>query len=300
MIKPDFLQKGDTILLLSPAGKITKEDIFPTVSLLESWELSVKIAPNSFNSHYRFAGTEKERLADMQTALDDANIKAILCNRGGYGSIHLIDKLKFTAFLKKPKWLIGFSDITIFHNYFNTILKCETLHAPMPVNLSMQEIPRATVENFRKALFGEELSYKVPTHSLNIFGKTSGELIGGNLATLCNLIGTSISYNTKGKILFIEDIGEPIHKIDQMFRKLKFSGKLASLNGLVVGSFTDIDTEPYFGKTVVQLIHDIVVPYGYPVTFNFPVGHTSENYPLYVGAKAILDVTETQSSLRFT
>lgn len=300
MIRPDFLKKGDTILLISPAGNIRKEDIFPTLSLLESWGLNVKIAPHSFHSHYRFAGTEEERLADMQAALNHPNIKAILCNRGGYGSIHLIEKLKFDAFLKNPKWLIGFSDITVFHSYFNTILKCETLHAPMPVNLSKVEVPAEVIENFRRALFGEELLYSFAPHSLNVLGKAKGELIGGNLATFCNLLGTSISYNTKGKILFIEDIDEPIHKIEQMILALKFSGKLSSLSGLIVGSFTGVDLEPEFGKTVEQLIYDVASPYGYPVVFNFPVGHSPQNYPLYVGAKTTLEVLEYQTNLIFS
>lgn len=299
MIRPAFLEKGDTILLVSPAGKIAREDVYPTVCLLENWGLDVKIAPHSFNEHHRFAGTTEERIADMQAALDATNIKAILCNRGGYGSIQLIDKLKFTAFMKKPKWLIGFSDITVFHSYFNTILKCETLHAPMPINLSKSDVPKQTLSNFKKALFGEQLAYKIPTHSLNIHGEAKGELIGGNLATLSNLIGTGISYNTKGKILFVEEVDEPIHKIDQMLLALKFSGKLASLKGLIVGSFTNIDTEPYFGRSLQQLIYDTVLPYGYPVIFDFPVGHTPENYPMYVGRRISMDVSSQSSFVYF-
>lgn len=297
MIRPDFLQKDDTILLISPAGKITQQEVFPTVTLLENWGLNVKIAPHSFSENYRFAGTDAERLSDMQMALDDANVKAIYCNRGGYGSIRIINKLKFTAFMKKPKWLIGFSDITVFHSYFNTMLKCETLHAPMPVNLSKFAVPKPTIENFRKALFGEALQYQISPHALNVFGEATGELVGGNLATLCNLIGTSLSYTTKGKILFIEDVDEPIHKIDQFLWALKFSGKLASLNGLIVGSFTNIDTRPEFGKSVEELIYEAVVPYGYPVAFGFPVGHSSQNYSLYIGHKVSLKVAQEESSL---
>lgn len=299
MIRPNFLEKGDTILLVSPAGKILREDVYPTVSLLENWGLNVKIAPHSFNAHHRFAGTEEERVADMQNALDDANVKAILCNRGGYGSIQIIDKLKFTAFMKKPKWLIGFSDITVFHSYFNTILKCETLHAPMPINLSQSDVPKETLSNFKKALFGEQLEYKLSAHALNIQGEAKGELIGGNLATLSNLIGTGISYNTKGKILFIEDVDEPIHKIEQMLLALKFSGKLASLRGLIIGSFTHIDTEPYFGRSLQQLIYDTVLSYGYPVIFDFPVGHTPKNFPMYIGRKISMEVTPQSSFVYF-
>lgn len=299
MIRPDFLEKGDTITLLSPAGKIAKEDVFPTVSLLENWGLNVKIAPNSFQSHHRFSGSIEERVADMQAALDDPESKAILCNRGGYGSLHIIDKLNFTRLKKYPKWLIGFSDITVFHSYFNTTVKCETLHAPMPINLSKLDVPTTTVQNFRKALFGEALHYSLEPHSLNILGEAKGELIGGNLATFCNLLGTSISYNTKGKILFIEDVDEPIHKIDQMLLALKFAGKLTSLKGLIVGSFTNIDIHPEFGSSLEEIIYKAVATYGYPIVFNFPVGHSAKNYPMYIGREVSMQVTKDGNTFCF-
>lgn len=299
MIKTDFLKKGDTILLLSPAGKISQENVLPAVSILENWGLKVKIMPHSFEEYYRFSGTLEHRISDMQMALDDKDAKAILCNRGGYGCIHLIEKLDFSSFVKHPKWLIGFSDITVFHSYFNTILRCETLHAAMPVNLSQEDIPKETLENTRKALFGEKLAYNVIHNQLNINGITSGELIGGNLATLCNLLNTPFGYSFEDKILFIEDVGEPIHKIDQMLYALKISKKLASLKGLIVGGFSDIDFEPEFGKTIQEIIYDTVSEYKFPVVFDFPTGHIPHNYPLYIGAKVTLEVTKEQSTLSF-
>ncbi|PVX52044.1 muramoyltetrapeptide carboxypeptidase [Balneicella halophila] len=295
MIKPNHLQKGDTIILVSPAGKISKEQVIPTVSILESWGLKVKITPNCFDEYYRFSGTIEERLSDMQMALDDTEAKAILCNRGGYGCIHLINKLSFEQFKKYPKWLIGFSDISVFHSYFNRVLKCQTLHAPMPVNLSKEDTSQQTLEYFRKALFGESLEYKITSNKLTKLGKTEGELIGGNLATFFNILSTDFSYEMKNKILFIEDVGEPIHKIDQMMTSLKLSGSLSCLKGLIVGSFTDIDYEPEFGKSIHQIIYDCISSYDFPVIFDFPAGHISENYPLFFGRHIKLEVSDYQS-----
>lgn len=292
MIRPDFLQKGDQIVLVSPAGRITKEDIYPALDVFEKWELEVKIAPHVFSTHYRFAGTDEERIADMQLALDDANVKAIFCTRGGYGSIRIIDKLDFRSFVMKPKWLVGFSDITVFHCHFNMLLKCETIHGVMPRSISNHLANTTSIESLRKALFGDPVRYQVKANPLNIFGKATGEVIGGNLATLLSMLGTASGYTTKGKILFIEDIGEPIHNIDRMLRTLKLSGKLASLKALIVGSFTNTNTEPYFGKTVEELIYDVVIDYDFPVVFDFPVGHTAQNHALYIGRKATLRVID--------
>lgn len=299
MIRPDFLQKSDTISLLSPAGKLTAEQVLPTVELLKSWGLHVKISAHSFSEHYRFAGTDEERLADLQSALDDENCKAILCNRGGYGSLRVIDKLNFTKFLQYPKWLVGFSDITVFHSYFNRVLRCETLHAPMPVNLSQNDVPSETVENFRKALFGKELHYEIPSNPLNKLGTAQGELIGGNLATLFNIISTDFAYDFNGKILFLEDIGEPIHKIDQMFLALRLSGKLANLKGLILGGFTEIDDDPKFGKTVQEIIAEITSSYDFPVIFDFPAGHIDHNYSLFIGREAKINVSDKQVNFCF-
>lgn len=290
MIRPDFLQKGDQVVLVSPAGRVTTEDIYPALKVFEQWGLVVKIAPHVFSTHHRFAGTDQERLSDIQLALNDVNIKAIFCTRGGYGSIRIIDKLDFHSFILQPKWLVGFSDITIFHCYFNMRLKCESIHGVMPRSISNHIASKTAIESLRKALFGEPIRYQVPASPLNIFGKATGEVIGGNLATLLSLSGTAAGYTTKGKILFIEDVGEPIHNIDRMLKTLKLSGKLASLKALIVGSFTHINVEPYFGKTVEELIYDTVVDYGYPVVFNFPTGHTAENYALYIGRKATIKV----------
>lgn len=300
MLRPDYLKKGSPILLLSPAGKVKEEDILPAIKIFEEWGLSVKIAPHTFGNYHRFSGTEEERLSDLQSGLDDSNIEAIVCTRGGYGSIHLLNKLKFTAFLKKPKWLVGFSDITILHNYFNSILKCESLHACMPINMQHHDkCTNYSMESLRKALWGESFHYRIKPHPLNIFGSSTGELIGGNLATLHSLVGTSIGYTTKNKILFIEETGEPIHNIDRMIKTLKFSGKLGSLKGLIVGSFSDIDEKPKFGKSIEEIIYKEVIGYHYPVIFNFPVGHSPKNNAMYIGRKATMRVTRHGSVFTF-
>ncbi|MBS9768215.1 MAG: LD-carboxypeptidase [Flavobacteriaceae bacterium] len=299
MIRPNFLQKGDTITLLSPAGSIRAEQVLPSVELLKSWGLNVKISAHSFAEHHRFAGTDEERISDLQSALDDKNTKAILCNRGGYGSLRLLEKLDFTTFLKYPKWLIGFSDITIFHSYFNSKLQCETLHAPMPVNLSQQDCPQETVQFFKKALLGEKLTYEICSNPQNKLGIAEGELIGGNLATLFTLLATDFAYKMHNKILFLEDIGEPIHKIDQMLLAMKLSGCFTQLKGLLIGGFTDISNEPKFGKTLQELIAEHTSSYNFPIVYDFPVGHIDYNYPLFVGRKAKLEVGKEKVILDF-
>ncbi len=297
-IRPPSLQQGDTVFFVSPAGKIAPEEVLPAASLLESWGLKVILSSSSFSSYHRFAGNDAERLLAVQFALDNEKVKALLCNRGGYGSLRILQQLNFSKFKKHPKWLIGFSDITVFHSYFNRRLGCESLHAPMSVNLSQPSVPKETLENFRKALFGDKLIYRVEArHSQNIPGEAKAPLIGGNLATLCNLVGTGFGYDMTGKILFIEDVGEPIHKIDQFLWALKYSRKLASLKGLIVGSFTDIDTTPEFGKNIEELITEIASPYRYPIAFDFPVGHCPHNYPLFVGREVVLKVTQRESYL---
>lgn len=298
MLQPKFLKKQDSVLLVSPAGKVNKEDVNSAIEILNSWHLSVRIAPHTFASHYRFAGTIEERLSDLQIGLDSTDIKAIICTRGGYGSCQLLEQLKFDTFKKYPKWLVGFSDITTLHNYFNSTLKCESLHACMPINIG-RDCNKTSIESLRKALWGEQLSYKTKPNTYNILGSASGEIVGGNLANICSLVGTSIGYNTKDKILFIEEIGEPVHNIDRMIKTLKFAGKLKNLKGLIVGSFSEIDTYPEFGKSIEQIIYDEVVDYKYPVVFNFPVGHVRENHAMYIGRVADLKISEHGSFFTF-
>ncbi len=292
MIEPSPLQAGDQILLVSPAGKIEQEQLLPAIRLYESWGLDVKISAHATASYFRFAGTDAQRLSDLQLALDDANIKAIICTRGGYGTVRLLEHLDFSKFKEKPKWLVGFSDITLLHAYFNSIIKCESLHAMMPINLTEDVHNTAATLSLKQALFGERLRYRVGNHPLNVYGKARGELVGGNLSVFTSLLETGLSYRTKGKILFIEDIGEPIHKIERMLYNLKLSGKLGNLKGLLVGAFTEIEDRDSIKRDLDQLIFDLVKEYHYPIVFGFPAGHIKENYTLCFGKKVIMKVVK--------
>jgi muramoyltetrapeptide carboxypeptidase len=287
MIKlPPYLKKGDTIGITCPAGYMAKEKAQTCIDSLQQWGFTVMVGHTlGSNSNNYFSGTDEERLAELQAMLDSKDIKAILCGRGGYGVSRIIDALDFTAFKKNPKWIIGYSDITVLHCHINSTLKIATLHSPMAAAFNDGVAGNAFIQSLYKAVTGKKAKYKSGVYSFNKKGKAEAELVGGNLALLVNMIGTSSDIHTKNKILFIEDIGEYIYSTDRMMMQLKRSGKLDNLAGLVVGNFTDTkDTERPFGKTVYQAIYDTVREYNYPVCFNFPVGHAKENYALKVGA----------------
>jgi muramoyltetrapeptide carboxypeptidase len=240
-----------------------------------------------------FSASDEDRRDELQAMLDDDSISAILCGRGGYGVGRIIDALDFTKFKKHPKWIIGFSDITVLHSHIFTHFKIATLHAPMAAAFNDGEYKNEFIGSLHKAMAGKKANYKAAPHAFNKTGIASGELVGGNLSLLAHLTGTPSDINTKNKILFIEDIGEYIYNTDRMLYQLKRSGKLDKLAGLIIGGFTDMkDTERPFGKTVYEVILDIVAAYNYPVCFNFPVSHGKENYALKVGGKYSLSVTK--------
>ena len=287
MIKiPPYLKKGDTIGLTCPAGYMVKEKAQTCIDTLQQWGFEVMVGKTlgSDSSTY-FSGTDEERLNEMQAMLDDDSIHAILCGRGGYGVSRIIDQLNFTRFKKKPKWIIGFSDITILHAHIYSNYKIASLHAPMAAAFNNGEAGNEYIISLQKAMLGKKSKYKCSAHAFNKQGTASGELVGGNLSLLTHVIGTPSDINTKNKLLFIEDIGEQIYSTDRMLHQLKRSGKLESLAGLIVGGFTDVkDTERPFGKSIEEVIHDLVKDYDYPICFNFPVSHERENYALKVGA----------------
>ena len=223
MTTPQYLNKGDKFAVIAPASKISKEKVETAINILQGWGLEIVLGANLFNDHYQYAATDKERLADLQQALDDHSVKAILFARGGYGVIRILDQIDFSDFRKNPKWLIGFSDITIFHSHIHKNLKIETIHATMTAGLT----DPVSAESLRKALFGEKLKYEFKTIPLSRKGKAKGILVGGNLAVLCSLIGSASDIDTKGKILFIEDVGEYLYRLDRMMWQLKRAGKLA-------------------------------------------------------------------------
>ena len=289
------LDKGDTIAIVAPAGLVQSEYIELAKGLFESWGLCVKLGKNLFKAYNTFAGTDNERLQDFQEAIDDKNIKAIFCARGGYGSIRIIDKVKWNNFIKHPKWIIGFSDITIFHSKL-AILGYHSLHAPMPVNLSKKEdFASSWWRSLQNILFGKTSSISINASDFNNPGKANGVLTGGNLSILYSLLGTPLDTSWENKILFIEDLDEHLYHLDRIMNSLKLSGKLENLNGLLVGHFTNMkDNKRPFGKTYEEIILDAVRTYNYPVIFNVPIGHEKENYPLVFGKSISIDTCKLE------
>lgn len=292
---PPYLQKGDTIAIVATARKISLEELQPAIDIVNAWGLKVVLSKNIFCIDNQFAGTDEERAADMQWALDDASVKAVICARGGYGTVRIIDKLDFSNFIKHPKWIVGYSDITVFHQHINQNFGVASLHATMPINFTKNE---EATESLRKALFGEALTYTVPAHALNKTGESRGELIGGNLSLMYALCGSKSDIDTKGKILFIEDLDEYLYHIDRMMMNLKRSGKFQHLAGLIVGGMSDMkDNTTPFGKTAEEIILDAVKEYNFPVCFDFPAGHIDRNLALVMGREVNLFVNANSVSL---
>lgn len=293
MIKiPPYLKKGDTIGITCPAGYMAKEKATTCIETLQRWGFDVMVGKTlGSNSNNYFSGTDEERMNELQAMLDDESIRAILFGRGGYGVSRIIDQLDFSRFKKKPKWIIGYSDITVLHAHLYSNYKIASIHAPMAAAFNNGEYNNKYIASLHKAMLGKKANYKCAAHKFNKQGIATGELIGGNLTLLVHLIGTPSDIKTKGKILFIEDIGELIYSTDRMLYQLKRSGKLDNLAGLIIGGFTDVkDTERPFGKTIEEVILDVVKEYDYPICFNFPVSHEKENYALKIGAMYELKV----------
>jgi muramoyltetrapeptide carboxypeptidase len=293
MKTPAYLKPGDKIAIVSPAGKIAKEKINPAIRTLESWGLKVVSGEYLSGEHYQYSGTDDERALDFQQMLNDDSIKAVLCARGGYGSNRIIDKLDFSKFIKSPKWIIGFSDITVFHSHIHSNFQIETIHGTMAAGLMDSKKSNPTTESLRKALFGEKLDYQFESHHLNRKGNAEGMLTGGNLAILCSLIGTQSDIKTDEKILFIEEVGEYLYRCDRMLWQLKSAGKLKNLAGLIVGGLTEMkDNESPFGKTAHEIVSDCVQEYDYPLCFDFPAGHQDDNRALIFGEKVRLGIND--------
>ncbi len=297
---PPYLQKGDTIAITCPAGFMAAEKVTVCVEKLkqEGYKVIIsKITVGGKSKNY-FSATDKERASEFQKYLDDKNVKAILCGRGGYGTGRIIDALDFTAFVQHPKWIIGFSDITLLHSHIYTNYKISTLHAPMAAAFANDAHNPANVASLLSALKGQKNRYHVRPNKLNKIGVANGKFIGGNIALIANAIGTASDIKTKNCILFIEDIGEQLYAIDRMLYQLKRSGKLKNLAALIVGDFTDMqDTDRPFGKTIYDIINDIVKEYNYPVCYDFPVGHGNENVALKIGLKHRLSITKKETIL---
>ena len=291
MITPQYLKKGDRIAIVSPARKISPAEVETAINIFESWGLEVLLGEHLYASYNQFAGSDEQRLSDFQQMLDDESIRAIICSRGGYGTVRIIDSLDFTRFLKNPKWIVGYSDITVLHSHIHEHFGVETLHAVMPLNFKDKCDGNPSVITLKKALFGKELIYKIPAEAYNRKGICKGPLVGGNLSILYSLTNTGSDIKTNGKILFIEDIDEYLYHIDRMMMNLRRSGKLEGLAGLLVGAMTKMhDNDVPFNKTAYEIIAEAVEDYPYPVCYNFPAGHIEDNRALILGREALLEV----------
>ena len=283
-----YLKKGDKIAITCPAKKLPKP-MDDAVALLERWGLEIVIGETVNASYHQFAGDDELRARDLQRFIDDDSIKAIIAARGGYGTVRIIDKVDFSRFETNPKWLIGFSDITVLHAHLFANYNTQTIHGQMPVNIP--DASAHSLQTLKKALFGEELNYYFNSHAQNRSGNATGILTGGNLSLLVAVLGSASDYNYDGKILFVEDVGEYLYSVDRMIRALDRAGKLKNLAGLIVGGFTDTkDNDIPFGQTVPEIIMEVVKNYHYSVCFDFPAGHIPDNQALIFGRKLNLSV----------
>lgn len=301
-IKPDYLKSGDTIAIIAPSGVLNNRNqaIENAKKLIVEWGLVPIIGKNIYKKNYHFAGNDKQRLDDLQWAFDHKNIKAIWCARGGYGSIRIIDQLSFDQFKKYPKWLIGYSDITVLHNKLNN-LGFETIHGMMAVNMeeNQKEI-NESIESLKNCLFGELKSYHINNNKYNRIGKSSGILVGGNLTLLASQLGSSSEIDTKDKILFIEEIGEYKYHIDRMLQSLKRAGFFDNCNGVLIGDMSEIKiNSPSWGSSVNELIYDVLKPYKFPISFGIQSGHLKHNESLIFGRNIDLDVKASKTIISF-
>ncbi len=305
IIVPPYLQPGDTIGISSPSGAITMDEIAPSVALMQSCGFHIEIGKSIGKKDGTFGGTDAERIADFQYMLDNPNIKAIMCGRGGYGIVRIIDRIDFSSLRKHPKWIIGFSDVTVFHAHINRNQRVATIHSKMcnsfPNEWAKAEpLRQDTILSIQKALQGKPMQYNAAFNSFNRQGECKGELVGGNLRCLENLSGTDSELETDGKILFLEEVDEQLYNIDRMFWNLKRTGKLEKLAGLVIGGFKikpDTPGDDKFSLDLQQIILEKVKDTSYPICFDFPVGHQVNNYALKYSCTHQLNVSQSGTTL---
>jgi muramoyltetrapeptide carboxypeptidase len=292
-IVPPYLKPGDTIAIVCPAGYLPAEKAQTCIQVLKDWGFNVKVGKTLGHQFNYFAGTDQERLEDFQQALDDDSVQAILCGRGGYGVSRIIDDIDWSKFKSNPKWIIGFSDITVFHSHLLSQFNIASIHSSMAAAFDEDRYKNEYIQSIKKAITGEKFSITCNAHEFNKKGEVKGQLVGGNLSLLAHLIGSKSDIDTNGKILFLEDIGEYIYNIDRMLIQLQRSGKFSNLKGLILGGFTDMkETTTPFGQTAYEIIRDKMQQYDYPVCYNFPVSHDIDNYALKVGVEYQLSVRE--------
>ena len=293
MKTPSFLKKGDKIAIVSTARKISPEDIAVAVTTFNSWGLDVYFEETLFSSYHQFAGDDNERRAYFQRMLDDDAVRAIICARGGYGTIRIIDGMDFSRFIRKPKWIVGYSDITVLHSHVSSNFGIETIHGIMPFNITGSPFSLESAETLRIALFGESLKYRMPSAGCDRPGKCKGILTGGNLSIIYSLSASVSDIVTDGKILFLEDLDEYLYHIDRMMMNLKRAGKLEKLAGLIVGHMSKMrDNEVHFGATAYEIVMDAVSEFDYPVFCGFPAGHEEDNRALIMGREVRMEVDD--------
>ena len=296
MITPPYLKKGDTIAIVATARKNIDDNLKPAIEWLKNWGLNVVIGETIGLDQNQLAGTDEQRAADFQTQIDNPNIKAIWCVRGGYGTVRMLDLLDFTKFKQHPKWIVGFSDVTVLHNHLNT-MGYKSIHGIMPISSKASDEAKETL---RIALFGEKLKYEIDSHSMNKFGAASGELVGGNLSILYSLLGSKSAINCDNKILFIEDLDEYLYHIDRMMMNLKRCGCLENLKGIIVGGMVKMkDNDIPWGKDALEIIQDVTNKLNIPIIYNFPAGHIQDNRALIMGNKVLINVDENCSTVIF-
>ncbi|MEG2228816.1 MAG: LD-carboxypeptidase [Odoribacter sp.] len=295
MFRPPYLQPGDKVALVSPAGIIESQHISNAIEVLRAWDLQPIVGQYATATYGYFAGTDQQRAHDMQWAMDDEDIRAIFCTRGGYGCMRIVEQLDYSQLQGSPKWIIGCSDITVFHSKLNT-LGIESMHAAMPK--SFQTTHPEALLRLKEFLFGHINSYQLPPHPFNREGLVRAELTGGNLTLLHCLHSTILECKHQSSILFIEDVGENLYSIDRMMQSLTLAEKLAKLQGLIAGDFTEMKGLN-FRKNAYEIIRDTLKDYSYPICFGFPAGHSENNYPLIIGSTIELEINEKGTTLIF-
>lgn len=301
MTFPPYLHPGDCIGIVAPARKVAPTEIKAAINFLEKNGFRVAIGKHLFNKHFQFAGTDEERARDFQEFMDDPEVHAIWCARGGYGSVRIIDKLNFQHFKERPKWICGYSDITVFHAHLHT-LGLASLHCTMPIKIANDDFDNMNNRSMIQALTGGVLAYTMPNSNINRPGMAVGEIIGGNLSILYSLLASPSDLQTDGKILFIEDLDEHLYHIDRMMQALKRSGKLDKLAGLIIGGMEDMhnnNPENPFGQTAEEIVASCCEGYSYPICYHFPAGHGDNNVALKMGAQVTLSVTPNGGALIF-
>ena len=294
MIQPIFLQRGDVIGIFAPARKISEAEVLPAVRMIQDAGFRVKLAPGLYHTDRQFAGNDASRAADFQSLINDPEVRAILCARGGYGTVRLIDRIDWTRLLDDPKWVIGYSDVSVLHSHIQRHLNMQTLHGPMPVNFT-EEGNEIALQSLWEMLTGKMPQYCFPHHPLNRPGEAEGICCGGNLSVLYSLLGSPSDLEVEGKILFLEDLDEYLYHIDRMMMNLKRNGWFERISGLLVGGLTDMnDNAVPFGRSAEEIVREVVEPYRFPVAFGFPAGHLPDNRPILMGGELKMRISKPE------